>query len=293
MQYHHAPDRYLTAIRAALPLYDELPGVRSCGRRPVSRSGGCLISVSGRRDLRAVSGGASRSNSPRTRRERGHACVGPFGPRRSHRSSVGAPAGILSRRVQFDVVVSALAVHHLDGSGKADLFRRIGERLAPGGRLVMADVVLPDSEPGPATPIDPTVDRPGPPRRSADMAEGIRLRGAGALETKRSRCHRRRPSLLHRARVTRSARLAPATPFQADPDDDGDGVHAVPRDQKPMTAGTSAAGTTRPHRCDWAILAHAREPPISSSGTAQAPAREGPQCRGSGFRLGLDARLAG
>src|SRR4051812_5809445 len=31
----------------------------------------------------------------------------------------------------WDVVVSCLAVHHLDGAGKADLFRRIAAVLAP------------------------------------------------------------------------------------------------------------------------------------------------------------------
>ena len=43
----------------------------------------------------------------------------------------------------FDLVVSALAVHHLDAAGKRDLFRRIAGRLAPGGRFVLADVVVP------------------------------------------------------------------------------------------------------------------------------------------------------
>lgn len=35
----------------------------------------------------------------------------------------------------FDLVVSALAVHHLDGDGKADLFTRVAERLRPEGVL--------------------------------------------------------------------------------------------------------------------------------------------------------------
>ena len=44
----------------------------------------------------------------------------------------------------FDLVVSALAVHHLQGEAKAELFRRIHVSLRPGGRLVLADVVLPE-----------------------------------------------------------------------------------------------------------------------------------------------------
>jgi tRNA (cmo5U34)-methyltransferase len=43
----------------------------------------------------------------------------------------------------FDLVVSALAVHHLDDAGKRDLFRRVAARLSPDGRFVLADVVRP------------------------------------------------------------------------------------------------------------------------------------------------------
>src|SRR5436305_5382029 len=43
----------------------------------------------------------------------------------------------------FDLVVSTLAVHHLDSAGKAELFRRIAAVLRPGGRFVLADVAVP------------------------------------------------------------------------------------------------------------------------------------------------------
>jgi SAM-dependent methyltransferase len=43
----------------------------------------------------------------------------------------------------FDLVVSALAIHHLDGPGKTQLFRAIRQRLAPGGTFVMGDVIAP------------------------------------------------------------------------------------------------------------------------------------------------------
>ena len=43
----------------------------------------------------------------------------------------------------FDLVVSALAVHHLDGPGKRDLFSRVGYVLRPGGVFVLGDVVVP------------------------------------------------------------------------------------------------------------------------------------------------------
>ena len=60
----------------------------------------------------------------------------------------------------FDLVVSALAVHHLDGMDKADLFNRIAERLVPGGRFVMADVVVPEDPNDAITPIDGVYDKP-------------------------------------------------------------------------------------------------------------------------------------
>lgn len=54
----------------------------------------------------------------------------------------------------FDLVVSVLAVHHLEPSEKAALFARIREVLVPGGRFVLGDLVLEEEEVGPtADPI--------------------------------------------------------------------------------------------------------------------------------------------
>jgi tRNA (cmo5U34)-methyltransferase len=60
----------------------------------------------------------------------------------------------------FDLVVSALAVHHLDSPGKADLFQRVAQCLAPAGRFVMADVVIPEDAADAVTPIDGVYDKP-------------------------------------------------------------------------------------------------------------------------------------
>jgi tRNA (cmo5U34)-methyltransferase len=43
----------------------------------------------------------------------------------------------------FDLVVSALAVHHLDGAGKQDLFSRVAGVLRSGGHFILGDVVVP------------------------------------------------------------------------------------------------------------------------------------------------------
>lgn len=60
----------------------------------------------------------------------------------------------------FELVVSALAVHHLDGPAKADLFGRVRTVLAPGGRFVLADLMVPDDPADAYTAIDGVVDRP-------------------------------------------------------------------------------------------------------------------------------------
>ena len=60
----------------------------------------------------------------------------------------------------FDLVVSMLAVHHLDAGGKADLFRRVREVLAPGGCFVLGDLVVPVDPSDAVTDIDGVVDIP-------------------------------------------------------------------------------------------------------------------------------------
>jgi ubiquinone/menaquinone biosynthesis C-methylase UbiE len=71
----------------------------------------------------------------------------------------------------FDLVVSTLAVHHLDGAGKQDLFARVADVLRqPGGRFVLGDVVVPRA--GEEGAIE--IFRTGPPTSS----RGSRRRGS-------------------------------------------------------------------------------------------------------------------
>ena len=77
----------------------------------------------------------------------------------------------------FDLVVSALAVHHLDGAGKRDLFRRIADVLRPGGCFVLADVVVPERAEDVVTPIDGVMDLPD---RVDDQLEWLREAGLEA-----------------------------------------------------------------------------------------------------------------
>ena len=62
---------------------------------------------------------------------------------------------------EFDLVASALAVHHLDGAQKAELFKRVRERLAPAdGRFVLGDLIVPDDPAQATTPFTPGFDKP-------------------------------------------------------------------------------------------------------------------------------------
>ena len=77
----------------------------------------------------------------------------------------------------FDLVYSALAVHHLDGAGKRDLFRRVAEVLRPEGVFVLADVVVPEDPADVVTPIDWVMDLPD---RADDQVEWLRDAGFDA-----------------------------------------------------------------------------------------------------------------
>jgi trans-aconitate methyltransferase len=62
----------------------------------------------------------------------------------------------------WDLVLSVLAVHHLDADGKRDLFRRVREQSRA---MVMGDVVVADPQ---ITPLEAGVDLPS---RAEDMVE--------------------------------------------------------------------------------------------------------------------------
>ncbi len=60
----------------------------------------------------------------------------------------------------YDLVVSALTIHHLSAEEKADLFRRVATVLRPGGRFVIGDVVVPERAEDAVIPLDEGFDRP-------------------------------------------------------------------------------------------------------------------------------------
>jgi tRNA (cmo5U34)-methyltransferase len=74
----------------------------------------------------------------------------------------------------FDLVVSALAVHHLDAGGKRDLFARIAAVVRQGGVFVLGDVVVPDRPEDAQIEIDWVTDLPD---RTDDQLSWLREAG--------------------------------------------------------------------------------------------------------------------
>jgi tRNA (cmo5U34)-methyltransferase len=79
----------------------------------------------------------------------------------------------------FDLVVSVLAVHHLEGPDKAALFARIAGVLRPGGRFVLGDVVIPVD---PADAVTPGLEGHDRPSTVADQLRWLADAGFDAAE---------------------------------------------------------------------------------------------------------------
>jgi L-threonylcarbamoyladenylate synthase len=100
------------------------------------------------------------------------------------------PAGRVELRVgpieselpsgEFDLVASALCVHHLDAGQKAELFRRVRAILAPGGLFVLADLVVPEEPVDVPTPATPGFDKPS---RVAEQLDWLHQAGFAARLT--------------------------------------------------------------------------------------------------------------
>jgi tRNA (cmo5U34)-methyltransferase len=158
-QFHFDPVTYLDMIREEVPAYDEFQDA-------------VAAATDGMRAARVLELGVGTGETSRRVLEL-HPDAELIGIDESAEMLAAAAATVVARadlRVarledplpegSFDLVVSALAVHHLDGAGKADLFGRVADRLRPGGRLVLGDVVVPEDPADVVTPIDGVYDMP-------------------------------------------------------------------------------------------------------------------------------------
>jgi tRNA (cmo5U34)-methyltransferase len=157
-QFHFHPDSYLELVRSEVPGYDRLQDAVAQATRGLQPrlilDLGAGTGVTSQRIL-AVHPGARLVGIDESDDMLEHARQAlPGAEFRVARLEDPLPSG------PFDLVVSALAVHHLDGAGKADLFRRVAAALGPGGRIVIGDVVVPENPDDVVAPIDEEYDKP-------------------------------------------------------------------------------------------------------------------------------------
>jgi L-threonylcarbamoyladenylate synthase len=178
-QFHFEPDRYVADIRAEVPdydrLHDELIRCSDDGPRPVRRV----------LDLGTGTGETAR------RLLEHHPDAFLVGLDESPVMLAAAARQLPADRVRlvvgtlenplpesgFDLVCSALAVHHLPGESKRDLFGRVRDALEPGGRFVLADVVVPADGADVMAPLTDGYDHPSP------VADQLRWLGEVGFDT--------------------------------------------------------------------------------------------------------------
>jgi tRNA (cmo5U34)-methyltransferase len=153
-QFHFNPDEYLELMASELPDYYRLQdeAAAACGAG-FSRllelgtgTGETALRVLGRHPGAALVGVDESADMLAVARERV-----PDADLRVARLEDPLPPG------PFDLVFSVLAIHHLDGPGKADLFRRVA---AVTDRFVIGDVIVPDDPADAVTPLTPGFDMP-------------------------------------------------------------------------------------------------------------------------------------
>jgi tRNA (cmo5U34)-methyltransferase len=156
------PDGYLEWVRAGMPNYDrlqqELVGAtrRLAPRRVLDLGTGTgetarhVMDAHPHAHLTGIDASEEMLAAARTALE--------GRPASFHVARLEAP---LPAAGPFDLITSALTIHHLPAQQKQKLYSRVAAALVPGGRFVLADVVVPDD------PADVEIelseyDRPSP-----------------------------------------------------------------------------------------------------------------------------------
>ncbi len=159
-QFAFDPATYLDLMREELPAYDRLQAAVASASEGVAVSSVLDLGTGTGETLTAI-----------LRRHRGAAAIGidkdeamlDAARTRLEGFPVELRVAELTEPLPvgpFDLVVSALAIHHVDGPGKAALFARVARALRPGGRFVLGDVVVPVDPADAVTPLTPDHDRP-------------------------------------------------------------------------------------------------------------------------------------
>ncbi|HEY3189256.1 MAG TPA: class I SAM-dependent methyltransferase [Solirubrobacteraceae bacterium] len=169
-QFHWDPDAYVALVHAEVPEYERLQ----------DEVGRATDGIAARRVLELGTGTGITTRRVLERHPGAHLTgVDSSAEMLAHASLPDADLRLQDLRDPlpdgpFDLVFSALAVHHLDAAGKADLFARVAATLAPGGRFVLADVIVPDDPADVVTPLDEGFDLP---ETIADLVAWLRDAG--------------------------------------------------------------------------------------------------------------------
>ncbi len=158
-QFHFDPDTYSEMIRDDIPVYDRL-------QDELARASGA-----GARRVLELGTGTGETTRRLLVRHPEAAVIGvDMSAQMLARARESLPAARVDLRVArledplpqgpFELVASALCVHHLTAADKADLFARVADVLLPGGRFVLADVVVPSDPADAVTSLTPDFDRP-------------------------------------------------------------------------------------------------------------------------------------
>ena len=157
-QFHFDPSTYLDMVRAEIPRYDQLQKLLAQATAGVAANTildlGSGTGITAEQVL-SIHPGAQLVGVDSSAEMLAHARqLLPTARFKVARLQDPLPSG------QYDLVVSAFAIHHLDGPGKAHLFGRVASSLRPGGRFVFCDVVIPERPVPNPVPLDEGFDMP-------------------------------------------------------------------------------------------------------------------------------------
>jgi tRNA (cmo5U34)-methyltransferase len=182
-RFHFDPGTYAQEIRQDIPSFDrlqeELAAASGTGARRILELGTGTGETTRRLLARHPEASVVGIDSSEPMLEAARAALPPERVElRAGRLEGPLPPG------PFDLVASALAIHHLADRDKADLFCRVAGVLSPGGRFVVADVVVPTDPADAVISLTPDFDRPSP---VADQLEWLAGCGLEAQVTFSSR----------------------------------------------------------------------------------------------------------
>ncbi len=180
-QYHFTPERYLELMHSEIPAFDELQ----------EQVAAAVAGLAVRRILELGTGTGETARRVLERKPGARLTGIDVSEEMLSRAQQVLPSeqieDLLMRGIQdplpegpFDLVISALTVHHLDGPAKAHLFDRVADVVRDGGRFVMGDVVVPDDPADAVTPLAPDYDLPS---TTGDLLKWLREAGFEARST--------------------------------------------------------------------------------------------------------------